>query len=204
MKKLFLLITLLLLVISPILAEDSENLIISGNVSFDWVSKSQLERDENIDKIKSILYSKSIITKYPKSEFKQKYQNFLRDENYQKHYMEILSGKKENETERLAGFFKFGDRILYAYGVQYKNDIYTTYYYDALGYLRYIDKMSENYPNYPYYTHQYRVTGELAGSFYFQSYDTQYEYKNGKFKGLWYKDTMFDARAKKIMTRTNY
>ena len=104
----------------------------------------------------------------------------------------------------LAGFFKFGDRILYAYGVQYKDNIYTTYYYDSFGNLKYIDKMSENYPKFPYYSHQYRISGELAGSFYFTSYDTQYEFKNGKFVGLWYKDTMFNAKAKKILTRTNY
>lgn len=93
---------------------------------------------------------------------------------------------------------------MYMYGVQYKNDIYTTYYYDLMGNLRYIDKMSENYPNYPYYSHQYRINGELAGSIYFTSYDTQYVFKNEKFKGVWFKDTMFDSKAKKIMTRTNY
>lgn len=203
MKKIFLAILFCLLML-PVSADNDENTLIHGNVSFDWVTKSQLERDKNIDEVREIIYSKSIISKYNKKDFKMQYKDHLKDEKYQQHYMEILSGKKENATERLAGFFKFNDRILYAYGIQYKNDIYTTYYYDALGNLRYIDKMSENYPNYPYYTHQYRITGELAGSFYFKSYDTQYEFKNGKFKGIWYKDTMFNAKAKKLMTRTNY
>ncbi len=203
MKNIFLAILLSFLIL-PVLANESDDALIHSNVSFDWVTKSQLERDKNIDDVREIIYSKSIISKYNKKDFKEQYKNYLKDENYRQHYMEILSGKKENETERLAGFFKFNDRVLYAYGIQYKNDIYTTYYYDALGNLRYIDKMSENYPNFPYYSHQYRITGELAGSFYFKSYDTQYEFKNGKFKGIWYKDTMFNANAKKIMTRTNY
>lgn len=200
MKK----IILILITVFTLPAFAQDNITIQGNISFDWVTKTQLERDENIEQVKKIIYDKSYISKYNKKDFKQTYKNHLKDENYRQHYFDIINGKKENETERMAGFFKFGDRILYAYGIQYKNDPYITYYYDALGNLRYIDKMSENYPNYPYYTHQYRITGELAGSFYFTSYDTQYEFKNGKFKGIWFKDTMFNANAKKIMTRTNY
>ena len=200
MKKLLIFIVLFLL-IEPVFAQSQ---IITGGVSFDWVTKSQLERDENISKVKSLIYNQGVMVKYPKKEFKSQYKDFLKDKKHNQHYLEIMNGKKENATERLAGFYLFGDKVLYAYGVQYKNDIYTTYYYDTMGNLQYVDKMSENYPNYPYYSHQYRISGELAGSFYFVSYDTQYEFKNGKFKGVWFKDTMFNSKAKKIMTRTNY
>ena len=200
MKKIILFIVCLLFM-SPAIAEDE---ILSGSVSFDWVTKSQLERDENISKVKSIIYSDNFVTKYPKNELKTKYQDYLKDKDYKKHYQEILSGMKQDETARLAGFFTANERILYMYGLQYKDDIYTTYYYDALGNLRYIDVMSDNYPNFPYYSHQYRIGGTLAGSIYFTAYDTQYVFKNGKFKGVWFKDTMFNSKAKKIMTRTNY
>ena len=55
-----------------------------------------------------------------------------------------------------------------------------------------------------YYSHQYYANGKLVSSIYFTAYDTQYMYKNGKFIGVWLKDTMFNSKAKKIMTRTNY
>jgi len=200
MKKIFLIVALILFV-NPVFSEDTQ---LSGTVSFDWATKTQFERDENISKVKSIIYSDNFIKKYPKNELKTQYKDFLKDKDYQKHYKEILDGKKQDETARLAGFFMADDRILYMYGLQYKNDIYTTYYYDALGNLRYIDKMSDNYPNFPYYSHQYRINGTLAGSIYFTQYDTQYVFNNGKFKGVWFKDTMFNSKAKKILTRTNY
>ena len=104
----------------------------------------------------------------------------------------------------MSGFFSKNEKLLLIYGLQYKNDIYTKYYYDAMGNLRYIDAFSKNYPNYPYFTHQYRVDGSLAGSVYFNDKDTQYIFKNDKFSGVWFKNTMFNRKAKKIMTRSNY
>lgn len=200
MKKIVLLI-LLILFINPVFAEDT---VLQGVVSFNWANKSQFARDKNIEEIQNIIYKDNIEKKYPGNSLKLIYKNYLKDYNLKMHYDEITEGKKENQNERLAGFYKFNGKIMYMYGVQYKDDKYTTYYYDLFGNLRYIDRMSKNYPNFPYYSHQYRITGELAGSIYFTSYDTQYVFKNGKFQGVWYKDTMFDAKARKIMTRTNY
>lgn len=202
MKKL-LFITILLL-FTNFQANADDTILLNGNVSFDWAEKTQFERDENITKVKNLIYKDEIIKKYPKNEFMEKYKDFLKDKNLEKHYKEIINGKKQNETERLAGFYTKNNKFLYMYGIQYKNDIYTTYYYDLMGNLRYVDVMSENYPNYPYYSHQYRINGQLVGSIYFTAYDTQYVFKNGKFKGIWFKDTMFNANAKKILTRTNY
>ena len=128
----------------------------------------------------------------------------MKDKNTKQHYIQVLSGIKETETENIAGFYALKDKILYAYAIQYKNNPMTVYYYDTLGNLRYVDKFSDNYPNYPYYSHQYYANGKLISSIYFTAYDTQYMYKNGKFIGVWFKDTMFNSKAKKIMTRTNY
>lgn len=200
MKKILLFIAIF--VALPVFAEN--NLMLNGYASFDWAEKTQFERDANISKIKGIIYRENIVKKYNKKAFKDEYKDFLKDKDFKKHYIEITSGKKENSTERIAGFYTLNGKLLYMYGIQYKNNMNTTYYYDMAGNLRYVDKMSENYPNYPYYSHQYRINGTLASSIYFTSLETQYVFKNEKFKGVWYKDTMFDAKAKKIMTRTNY
>ncbi|MBR1680968.1 hypothetical protein IJ707_04160, partial [bacterium] len=137
MKKLFLFISLILFCAS---ANADENLVLQGLATFDWATKTQFERDENISKIKNILYKNDMVVKYKKNELKEEYKNFLKDKEFEKHYIEISNGQKQNETERLSGFYTKGGKIMYMYGVQYKNDIYTTYYYDMMGNLRYIDK----------------------------------------------------------------
>lgn len=202
MKKLLLLLIFYIIILSPSIA--TEQNVIRGQVNFDWLTKSQLERDENIESIRKTLYSQDVTQKFAKKEFRETYKDYLKDKNNKKHYMQVLSGVKHTETENLSGFFTLKDKILYAYAIQYKNEPRTVYYYDTLGNLRYVDKLSDNYPNYPYYSHQYYANGKLVSSIYFTAYDTQYMYKNGKFIGVWFKDTMFNSRAKKIMTRTNY
>lgn len=202
MKKNLILLLLFVIILSPSIA--SEQIALSGNINFDWVTKTQLERDTNIEHIRKTLYSDNPTSKYLKKEFRNTYKDYLKDKNTKQHYIQVLSGIKETETENIAGFYALKDKILYAYAIQYKNNPMTVYYYDTLGNLRYVDKFSDNYPNYPYYSHQYYANGKLISSIYFTAYDTQYMYKNGKFIGVWFKDTMFNSKAKKIMTRTNY
>lgn len=202
MKKNLILLLLFVIMLSPSIA--SEQITLNGNINFDWVTKTQLERDTNIEHIRKTLYSDNPTSKYSKKEFRNTYKDYLKDKNTKQHYIQVLSGIKETETENIAGFYALKDKILYAYAIQYKNNPMTVYYYDTLGNLRYVDKFSDNYPNYPYYSHQYYVNGKLISSIYFTAYNTQYMYKNGKFIGVWFKDTMFNSKAKKIMTRTNY
>lgn len=202
MKKNLILLLLFVIILSPSIA--SEQITLNGNINFDWVTKTQLERDTNIEHIRKTLYSDNPTSKYSKKEFINTYKDYLKDKNTKQHYIQVLSGIKETETENIAGFYALKDKILYAYAIQYKNNPMTVYYYDTLGNLRYVDKFSDNYPNYPYYSHQYYANGKLISSIYFTAYDTQYMYKNGKFIGVWFKDTMFNSKAKKIMTRTNY
>ena len=116
----------------------------------------------------------------------------------------VAKGVKKTDIARLAGFYLGNEKLLIAYAIQYNANPKTIYYYDTLGNLRYVDILSDNYPNYPYFTHQYRIDGSLAGSVYFKDKDTQYIFKNEKFSGVWFKNTMFNRKAKKIMTRSNY
>ncbi len=203
MKKLFTVIFILSIFVNiPALSE--ENFILQGKVNFDWAEKSQFERDLQIEEIKNTIYKDEFVKKYPKKAFKSDYADFLKDKNYKSNYLTLKSGKNETKDANLSGFFSKNEKILFIYGIQYKNNIYTKYYYDAMGNLRYIDTFSSNYPNYPYFTHQYRIDGSLAGSVYFKDKDTQYIFKNEKFSGVWFKNTMFNRKAKKIMTRSNY
>lgn len=199
MKKLLIFVCFLFLA-SPVFAQQP----LEAGISFDWISKTQMQRDENIGQIHDILFENETLKKYPKAEFKEQYKTFLKDENHVNNYFDIAGGKKEDADKKYAGFF-LKNGLLVAYGIQYKNNMKNIYYYDAMGNLRYVDIFSDNYPNFPYSSSQYRINGELVGKFYFLSDYDQYIYDpDGKFKGRWYKENMYNRNAKVIMTRSNW
>lgn len=213
MKKIFVLI-ILLLFINPAFAQETETIdtpsieqeqttVLEGNIEFDWIDITQVERDVIIQNYEAILFDKDTVLKYNKKEFKKEYRDFAKDPDYKRHYMLVYNNVKETDKENLCGFYK--GNLLISYAVQYKSDLRSVYYYDALGKLRYIDKMSENYPNFPYSSKQYRANGKLVSAIYFISHDIQYMYNDDQsFKGVWYKDKMFNNKAKQILTRTNW
>lgn len=177
--------------------------VLTGNLVFDWLDISQIDRDSAIDRYKSELFGDDTVYKYGKKEFRNEYKDFLKDADYKRHYMLVKNGVKETDSENLCGFYK--RNLLISYAIQYKKDLQSVYYYDALGNLRYVDKFSENYPNFPYMSKQYKSNGELVSAIYFMSHDMQYMYNhNAEFQGAWYKDKMYDRHAKQVLTRTNW
>lgn len=172
-------------------------------IHFDWISKSQMQRDENIKEIQNLLFKEDTIVKYNKNEFKTKYAPFFKNKNYMNDYEDISNGKKEDTEKNYCGFYM--GKLLVAYGIQYKNHMDNIYYYDALGNLRWVDVFSENYPNYPFWSYQYERNGKMVAAYYFISADDQYIYDSDKkFKGRWYKENMYNRKAKIIMKRTNW
>lgn len=178
-------------------------IVLTANLVFDWLDITQAGRDAVIEKYKSELFGEDTVYKYDKKEFRNEYKDFLKDADYKRHYMLVSNNVTETDNENLCGFYK--GKVLISYAVQYKKDLRTVYYYDALGKLRYVDKFSENYPNFPYMSKQYRANGTLVSAIYIMSKDMQYMYNDDdSFKGAWYKDKMYDARAKQILTRSNW
>lgn len=204
MKKIIVLILLMsfaLPAFSQIFEGNSKPL--EAGVTFDWISKTQLQRDENIKQIQDILFNDKAVIKYPKKEFKEKYTSFLIDNDHLKNYEDISNGKKEDSDKNYCGFF--WDKLLVAYGIQYKNNMKNIYYYDAMGHLRWVDVFSDNYPTFPYWSYQYYRSGQLVATYYYVSSCDQYIFdSNKKFKGRWYKESLYNRNAKVIMTRSNY
>lgn len=177
---------------------------LTGGVDFNWVNMSQVERDADISEYQKTLFGDEIVTKIPKKEFRNNYKDFLKDKNYKSTYQLVINGITETSDAKLCAFL-YKEKVLYMYAIQYKNNPQRVYYYSPLGALKYVDELSENYPNFPYYSKQYRANGTLAGAIYFGSHDLQYMYEpDGSFKGVWYKEKMFDRNAKQILTRTNW
>ena len=181
--------------------------LLTGGVDFDWVNMAQVKRDEMIEHYRSEIFDNNDISKFNKKEFRSQYKDFLKDEDRMTHYRLAYYDVKETKDANLSSFFKSfkNQQILYMYAIQYKNNMNHAFYYDVLGRLQYVDYMSENYPNFPYYSVQYRSNGTIAGTIYFVSKDIQYTYNSdGDFKYLWYKSKMYDRKGKEIMTRTNW
>ena len=181
--------------------------VLEGGIKFEWVNMLQFQREEKVEKFRQELFDENPGTNYTKKEFRATYVSKLKDFEHKTHYRLISNGINETSEDNMAGFFrKFnGEDILYSYALQPKEDMKHVYYYSALGHLVYVDEISDNYPNFPYHSRQYRVNGKPVGVIYFESKDLQYTYSpNGKFKGVWYKDKMYDIKGKEILTRTNW
>ena len=111
---------------------------------------------------------------------------------------------KETEDANICSFY-YKKNILIIYALQYKDNPRNVFYYDPYGRLRYVDVISENYPNFPYNSKQYKSNGKLVSAIYFTSKDMQYMYEpDGEFKGLWYKEKMYDRHGKQKVIRTNW
>lgn len=184
--------------------EQPSTITLKAEAIFDWVDITQVERDEKIQQYKEILFNEGQVTKIKKKVFREKYANFLKDENWKEHYRLAKLGVQETEEAKLCAFFLKKDLLL-IYALQYKNNPQRVYYYNAYGTLQYVDEISENYPNFPYNSKQYRRNGKLVSAIYFTSHDTQYMYgPEGEFTGLWHKSKMYDKHGKQKVTRTNW
>lgn len=199
MKKFLLVLGIILVGNISFAASD----VLSGGVEFDWVNMNQIQRDEEIGNYQRILFGENEEVNYARKEFRTKYKEYLKDKNFKLNYVLMKNNVTETKDAEFCTFYH--KNLLYMYAIKYKNNPKQIFYYNGLGTLRYVDEISENYPNYPYFSKQYRSSGRLAGAIYFVSKDLQYVYKpDGEFKGVWYKDKMFDAKAKLILTRTNW
>jgi len=213
MKKIIITTAILLASIAPAVfaadkassIEQSENTpVVKLSADYDWVNMSQVQRDRKITDYEHMLFVDDSFGVFRKQDWNDQYKKFFKDKNRKEHYRQVKNGVTELEDCNLCGFYtKSG--ILISYAIQYKNDLTHAYYYDAYGNLRYIDIMSDNYPEFPYTSKQYKKNGKLVSAIVFETRDIQYMFEpNHDFKGIWYKEKMFDRNGKQLMTRTNW
>jgi hypothetical protein len=173
----------------PETAQEPPKYTLSGAV--EWVEMSQTERDERIKMFRPDVFGDA-------GGFERK-----KDPDYRRHAMLVAEGTTDTGKADLCAFYK--GKILYMYAIRHKDDPLNAYYYSLLGKLYYVDVMSDEYPNFPYTSKQYRANGKPVSFIYFESKDVQYMYApDGKFIGLWYEDKMYDNAGKQILTRTNW
>lgn len=192
---------------SQILAAQDEPQVLQAQVECTWVNLRQTERDAKVKYYHGLLFDDGNAVSIDKKTFRKAFRQELKDKKTKTHYRLISKGVQETPEFNMSGFFKnYGDtQVLYAYALQPKNNLRNIFYYSAFGSLAYIDNIQGAYPNFPYTSKQYRANGKLAGVIYFENHDVQYVYKpDGTFKGLWFKDKMYNRKGQQILTRTNW
>lgn len=204
MKKLkyFLYFLFLIFITSPSVKADLQDALIV-NIQYDWLNKSLLEKESIIAEIKDIMFENGALPN--RDTIKNDYSDRLKDKKYKEHYLAASAGHKEYQNYNISAFYYKKQKHIYMYSLQDKEDLNQVFYYDALGKLRYIDFHYGEYPDYPYQTIQYNMKGKPISALYYLSKDNQYLYNpDGTFKGVWYKNNLYDEHSKIILKRSTY
>ncbi len=197
MFRKFLYILVLIIFSLPVSA-----LTLEGSAEFDWIDLKQVQRDEQISKIHSEIFNEDLVKRYDKKEYRQRYKDFLKDTNFKQTRYEIMSGNKETQEKIINAFF--AKKLLYAYGIIYKSDLYHCYYYDALGNLFNIEIFEKPYNEYPLVSKQYDKNGKLNAVIYKKGNADEFVYNaDGKFLGRWYINNYYNRNGKIIMKRSS-
>ena len=198
LKKLFILICLII----QTAAFANYNDIYILDIKYDWINKSEVEKEAMINEVKDIIFEKPIEKQI---DFKSRFKDKLKDKNYRENYLAASAGYKEYKGNNISAFYYKKMKNIYMYALQDKKDVSKAYYYDALGNLKYVDLIEGEYPDYPYYSIQYRISGKPVSAIYFVSKDCQYLFTpEGEFEGVWYKHNLYNKASKVILTRTTY
>ena len=193
---------LLLLLFIPLAVFANYNDIYIADVQYDWIDKSEVEKEAIISEVRDIIFETPV---EKQKDFKKQFKDKLKDKNHLDHYFAASAGYKELGDYNISAFYYKKMKNIYMYALQDKKDVSKAYYYDALGKLRYVDFIYGEYPDYPYYSIQYRISGKPVSAIYFVSKDCQYLFKpDGEFEGVWYKHNLYNKESEIILTRTTY
>ena len=187
---------------APLSVFASYNDILVADIQYDWIDKNQLAKEAMINEVRDIIFENSI---EQKTDLKSLFADRLKDKNHYENYMAASAGYEEFKGNNISAFYYKKMAYLYMYALQDKKDLTKAFYYDAMGTLRYVDFIEGEYPDFPYYSIQYKMNGKPVSAIYFASKDCQYLFKpDGTFEGVWYKHKLYNQRNKVILTRTTY
>lgn len=172
------------------------------DINYDWINKSELEKEAIISEVRDIIFESPL---EKQSKFRSQIKDKLKDKNHIENYYAASAGYKEFKGNNISAFYYKNMKYIFMYGLQDKKDVSRAYYYDTLGHLRYVDFLYGAYPEYPYYAIQYRTSGKPISAVFYVSEDCQYLFKpNGEFEGVWYKHNLYNKKSKVILKRTTY
>ena len=198
LKKIFLILCLLI----QTSAIANFNDILIADVTYDWINKTEVEKEAIIQEVKDIIFEQPI---EKQKDFRSQFKDMLKAKHYLENYRAASACYKEYKGNNISAFYFKKMKSLYMYALQDKKDVSKAFYYDALGHLKYVDFIYGEYPDYPYYSIQYRITGTPVSAIYFASKDCQYLFTpKGDFEGVWYKHNLYNKKSEVILKRTTY
>ena len=173
-----------------------------ADIQYDWINKSEVEKEAIISEVRDIIFEEPV---EKQKDFKKQFKDMLKDKDHLDHYFAASAGYKELGDYNISAFYYKKMKNIYMYALQNKKDVTKAYYYDALGNLKYVDFITGEYPDFPYYAIQYRISGKPVSAVYYVSKDCQYLFKpDGTFEGVWYKHNLYNKESEIILTRTTY
>ena len=173
-----------------------------ADIQYDWINKSEVEKEAIISEVRDIIFEEPV---EKQKDFKKQFKDKLKDKEHLDHYFAASAGYKELGDYNISAFYYKKMKNIYMYALQDKKDVTKAYYYDALGNLKYVDFITGEYPDFPYYAIQYRISGKPVSAVYYVSKDCQYLFKpDGTFEGVWYKHNLYNKESEIILTRTTY
>ena len=197
-KKFF---VILALFVQPFVYANYNDIYIA-NIQFDWINKTEVEKEAVINEVHDIIFESSV---EKQQDLRLKFKDKLKDKNYIENYYAASAGLKEFKENYISAFYFGRIKNIYMYAIQEKKDVSKSYYYDALGHLKYVDFIEGEYPDYPYYAIQYKISGKPVSAIYYASKDCQYLFTpDGEFEGVWYKHNLYNKKNKIILKRTTY
>lgn len=201
MKKFIYLLTLICLYQNLVFANYND--IYIADIQYDWIRKTDVEKEAIVSEVRDIIFENGKIEE--KQNLKQEFKELIKDKNHLNNYYAASAGYKDLEDNNISAFYFKNQKHIYMYALQNKKDISKIYYYSALGKMKYVDFVFGEYPDYPYYSIQYKISGKPVSAIYFVSKDTQYLFTpDGDFTGVWYKHNLYNKNSKVILTRTSY
>lgn len=178
------------------------NDIYIANIEFDWINKNEVEKEAIVSEVHDIIFENPV---EPQKNIKSMFSDKLKDKNRTDNYLAASAGLKEYKGNYISAFYFWKMKSIYMYALQDKKDVSKSFYYDALGNLKYVDFIEGEFPDYPYTAIQYKVTGQPVSAIYYLSKDCQYLFSpEGEFKGVWYKHNLYNMRNKIVLKRTTY
>ena len=199
--KFFKLLLLTFIIQTSVMANYND--IYIADIQYDWINKTEVEKEAIVSEIRDIIFNQGVIE--PQNDLKAVYRDKIKDTKHWDNYYAASAGYKELGDNNISAFYYKNQKHIYMYALQNKKDLTKIFYYSALGKLKYIDHIFGEYPDYPYYSIQYNISGKPISAIYFVSKDTQYLYSpDSTFTGVWYKNNLYDKKSKIILKRTSY
>ena len=96
------------------------NDIMIANIEYDWINKSEVEKEAIISEVHDILFEDGF---GKQKGFRKQYKSKIKDKNYRENYLAASAGYKEYKDNNISAFYYKNQKNIYMYALQDKKDI---------------------------------------------------------------------------------